>query len=43
VFRAAARIHVAGIHDRMGQHLSDNEARVVTEVFERVKSANLTA
>lgn len=43
VFRAAARIHVAGIHDRMGQHLSDREARLVTEVFERVKSANLTA
>lgn len=43
VFRAAARIHVAGIHDRLGQHISVEEARVVADVFERVKSANITA
>lgn len=43
VFRAAARIHVAGIHDRVGQHMSEEEARLVADVFERVKSANLTA
>lgn len=42
MFRAAARVHVAGIHDRMGQYMSDEEARLVADVFERVKSANLT-
>ncbi len=40
-FRAAARIHVAGIHERVGNHMSEEEARVVAEVFERIKSANL--
>lgn len=43
VFRAAARIHVAGIQERVGQHMSDEEARVIAEVFERVKAANLAA
>lgn len=41
VFRAAARTHVAGIHERVGTHMSEDEARVVAEVFERIKSANL--
>ena len=41
VFRAAARIHVAGIREHFGSHLSDEEARIVVELFERVKSANL--
>jgi DNA-binding MarR family transcriptional regulator len=41
VFRVAARIHVAGIHERIGIHLSDDEARIVAEVFERIKAANL--
>ena len=40
-FRAAARIHVAGIHERVGNYMSDDEARVVADVFERIKSANL--
>jgi DNA-binding MarR family transcriptional regulator len=41
VFRDAARIHVAGIHQRVGAQLSDEEARLVAEVFERIKAANL--
>ncbi|WP_158296629.1 MarR family winged helix-turn-helix transcriptional regulator [Nocardioides albidus] len=41
VFGAAARIHVAGIRDRVGRHLSDEEAQTVIEVFERIKAANL--
>ncbi len=41
VFRGAARLHVAGIRERFGNHLSEKEARMVVEVFERVKSANL--
>lgn len=40
VFRAAARIHVAGIHERVGSHMSDEEATIVAKVFERIKSAN---
>lgn len=40
-FRAAARIHVTGIHERVGDHMSEDEARVVAEVFERIRSANL--
>ena len=41
VFRTAARIHVAGIHERIGNHMSREEARLVAEVFERIKSENL--
>ena len=41
VFRAAARIHVAGIQDRVAQHMTDEEARIVADVFERVRAANL--
>lgn len=41
VFRAAARIHVAGIRRRVGAHLSDDEALLVAEVFERIRAANL--
>lgn len=41
VFRAAARIHVAGIREHFGMHLSEEEARIVVELFERIKSANL--
>ncbi len=41
VFRAAARIHVAGIHERIGNHMSREEARIVADVFERIKSENL--
>ena len=40
VFRAAARIHVAGIRKRFGSHLSNEEARIVVQIFERIKSAN---
>ena len=40
MFRAAARIHVAGIHDRVAKHITDKEARLIADVFERVKSAN---
>ena len=36
VFRAAARIHVDGIHERIGNHMSSEEARIVAEVFERI-------
>lgn len=41
VFRAAARIHKAGIEERVGQHLSAQEAQLVAEVFDRIKAANL--
>lgn len=41
LFRTAARLHVAGIRERVGQHMTDEEARVVAEVFERIKAANL--
>lgn len=40
MFRAAARIHGAGIHDRVAKHMTDEEARLIIDVFERVKSAN---
>jgi DNA-binding MarR family transcriptional regulator len=41
VFRAAARIHMDGIRERFGSNLSEKEARIVVEVFERIKSENL--
>ena len=41
LFRAAARIHVEGIQDRVSQHMTDEEARIVADVFERVRAANL--
>lgn len=40
VFREAARVHVAGIRERVTQHLTDDEARIIAEAFERVRRAN---
>lgn len=39
-FRTAARIHVAGIRERVSQHLTDEEARIIADAFERVRQAN---
>jgi DNA-binding MarR family transcriptional regulator len=41
VFRSAARIHVVGIRERVSQHLTEKEARIIADAFERVRSANL--
>lgn len=40
VFRAAARVHLAGVRDRVLQHLTDDEARIIADAFERVRQAN---
>jgi DNA-binding MarR family transcriptional regulator len=40
VFRSAARVHLTGIRERVTQHLTDDEARVIAEAFERVRQAN---
>ena len=40
IFRSAARIHLTGIRERVLQHLTDDEARVIAEAFERVRLAN---
>lgn len=39
-FRSAARIHLTGIRERVTQHLTDEEARIIADVFERVRLAN---
>jgi MarR family transcriptional regulator, 2-MHQ and catechol-resistance regulon repressor len=39
-FRTAARIHIAGIRERVTQHLTDEEARIIADAFERVRLAN---
>ncbi len=39
-FRTAARIHLAGIRQRVTQHLTDEEARIIADAFERVRLAN---
>jgi len=39
-FRAAARVHLAGIRERVTQHLTDEEARIIAEAFERVRHLN---
>jgi DNA-binding MarR family transcriptional regulator len=41
VFRSAARIHVVGIRERVSQHLTEKEARIIADAFERVRAANL--
>lgn len=40
LFRAAGRLHVGGIHERFSAHVSEEEARVLAEVFGRLLSAN---
>lgn len=39
-FRSAARVHVVGIRERVSQHLTDEEARIIAEAFERIRLAN---
>lgn len=39
-FRTAAKAHVAGIRERVTQHLTDDEARIIADAFERVRLAN---
>jgi DNA-binding MarR family transcriptional regulator len=41
MFRAAAKVHLAGIHERFGAHMSEDEARMIAEVFSRVRQFNL--
>lgn len=40
-FREAARVHLTGIRERVTQHLTDEEARIIAEAFERVRELNL--
>lgn len=39
-FRSAARIHLDGIRERVTQHLTDEEARIIADAFERIRQAN---
>ena len=39
-FRSAARIHLDGIRDRVTRHLTDDEARIIADAFERIRQAN---
>jgi DNA-binding MarR family transcriptional regulator len=41
LFREAAKIHLVGIRERFGAHMSDDEARTIVEVFSRVRQFNL--
>jgi DNA-binding MarR family transcriptional regulator len=40
VFRDAARVHLAGIRERVTRHLTDDEARTIADALERVRLAN---
>jgi DNA-binding MarR family transcriptional regulator len=40
-FRAAARIHLDGIHEHVTQHLTDEEAHVIATAFERLRRISL--
>jgi DNA-binding MarR family transcriptional regulator len=37
-FRAAAKVHVAGINEHMAQHLTDEQAEVIVEALEHIRS-----
>ena len=37
-FRAGAKVHVAGINEHMGQHLTDEQAQVIVEAMEHIRS-----
>lgn len=40
-FRAAAKVHVAGIHEHVGRHLTDEQAKVIIEALEGIRSLHL--
>lgn len=40
-FRAAARVHLAGIHEHVTQHLTDKEAHAIATAFERIRTISL--
>jgi len=40
-FRAAAKVHLAGIRQRFSAHMSEDEARTIAHVFSRVRQFNL--
>jgi DNA-binding MarR family transcriptional regulator len=40
-FRAAAKVHLAGIRERFGAHMSEDEAHTIAQVFSRVRQFNL--
>ena len=40
-FRAAAKVHLVGIRERFGAHMSEDEARTIAQVFGRVRQFNL--
>jgi MarR family transcriptional regulator, 2-MHQ and catechol-resistance regulon repressor len=40
-FRAAAKVHLSGIHERFSAHMSEDEARTIADVFGRVRQFNL--
>ncbi len=37
-FRAAAQVHVAGINEHMARHLTDEQAAVIVEALEHIRS-----
>jgi MarR family transcriptional regulator, 2-MHQ and catechol-resistance regulon repressor len=41
VFRDAAQVHVVGIRERFGAHMSAEEAKVIADVFGRIRQFNL--
>lgn len=41
VFRAAAKVHVAGIEEHFTRHLTEDEARVIAETLERIRQLHL--
>ena len=40
-FRVATKVHLAGIGERFGAHMSEDEARTIAQVFSRVRQFNL--
>ena len=37
-FRAAAKVHVAGINEHMAQHLTEEQAQVIVDALEHIRS-----
>ena len=41
IFRKAARVHLDGIRERFGAHISEAEAKTIIDVFDRIRQFNL--
>lgn len=40
-FRAAARVHLEGIHEHVTRHLTDDESQAIATAFERIRTISL--